>query len=1555
MKILFTLILFFSYTSFSQDWSQLGSSILGEATGDYYGGALAITPDGSKMIVGGPQNDDNGLDAGHVRIFQNISNSWVQLGANINGAVMDDQSGQSVSISDNGLTVAIGSHASDIGAVNAGQVRVFEYVGGNWIQKGLDINGLNTEDRFSYSALSLSADGNILAVGAKNADVNGTDAGQVRIFEYTGSNWTQKGNAIDGEAANDLLGTSVSLSLDGLIVAIGSTGNDAGGSNAGDLKIFEFSGSTWIPKGNPIKGQLANTQLGWSNSISDNGLKVAVSSIYSDGNGTNSGHTAIYEFIASDWIQLGSMINGQNALDSDGYSVCLSGNGSTVVIGSKDNDDNGINAGQVRAFEYITGVWVQKGSDIEGASSNNALGYAVSTNVNGSLIAIGVPLDGSAGHAEVYQFCNPTLGTDTQTACGSYTWIDGITYNTSNNTATDTLVNSIGCDSIVTLNLTINPLPTFSLTTTNTTCVGSNDGQLNLSLLQNGVSYTVTYKYLGSFYNYSNTASGGIINVPNLDPGAYSDISVVNNSSGCQSTVDVGPYGIIEPTAITITPISDIEQCQGAGDITLNGTASGGSGSFTYTWNNGITDGTPFTPTVGTTPYNLTATDISSGCNTTALYTNIIIEPSPVFTASLNLNPVTCGGTEGAISISGLSNSTSYILNYDFNGTPIGNTSITTGASGAYLINNLTEGTYNNFNVTSITTNSCTSAPYAGSVILTDPTNPTINTVSDYTYCPQVNTTPISFSGTAGASFTWSNNNVSINLNPNGSGDISSFTTFNASSNTEIATIIVTPELNNCTGIPITFNITVNPLDDASFTYTSQDFCLNEVNPSPTVTTLGGTMSYTILGGGPMNLISSTGIINLALSSAGTYDITYSTNGNCPNSSTQTINLFDTPVLTATNPTLCLNSNSLNLDGTVNPFGGNYSGLNIQNNTFNTSGVALGTYSYSYIYLDPNGCSETAVGSITVNDVPTISLVTTNATCSGNNGAIDATITSGIGISTLSWSSGQTTEDINTLTPNNYYLTATDNNGCYAMEVATVSSSEITLSGNVTDNLCPNLLEGTIDLTVIGSTGPYIYYWSNGETTEDISNLATGQYEVFVTDQSNCTSTMSFNVTEPTQLGVSLAINNPSACGVNDGSLVATTFGGTPLYNYEWLDQNSTILGNTSNLAILNGGIYTLNITDDNGCTFSSSAVLTNNGGPVITLSQNIDASCDNDGEIDVNVSSPNAIQSYLWNNAETTEDITNLPIGDYNIVVTDINGCQGYFSTTVNPILPDITNICIVTVDTATNTNLVVWEKPVTTEIDYYVIFRETSVANEFLPVDTVQYEDLSQFTDPIAYPQIRSWRYKIKSVNTCGVSSHFGDIHKTIHMTINAGLGGAFNLNWDEYEGFNYSTFDIWRHTDIDGWGTMPIQSVTNSQFAMSDTPPTENGLDYIIEITPPNTCTSTIKAIDHNSSRSNRSSTITAPAGGPNTNSLTENNNNFNVSVFPNPSNGKFNITILSDINKQFNVSVFNMNGKIITSFQSENESILIDLNKYENGLYILEINTGNNVIRKQLLKQ
>ncbi len=413
IRISLLLTLSFSLLSLqAQTWTQVGEDIDGEAGGDLCGVSVSLNADGSIVAIGAHGNDGNGSTSGHVRIFQNNEGSWTQIGEDIDGEAGGDRSGFSLSLSADGSILAIGAYKNGGNGVESGHVRVFENIEGTWTQIGEDIDGEAADDNSGWS-VRLSGDGSILAVGAPNNSENGTASGHVRIFQNDAGSWTQIGDDIDGDAADDQFGYSLSLSSDGTIITIGAVGNDDSASNAGSVKVFQNNAGIWTQIGSNINGEAAEDNSGYSVSINSAGTIVAIGATGNDGNGTDAGHVRIYQNDAGVWTQIGEDIDGEAAGDISGSTLSFNSEGSIIAIGATDNDGNGTqSSGHVRVYRNIAGVWEQFLNDIDGEAAYDGSGKSVSMNSSGSMVAIGATgNDGFAsyaGHVRVY--INPSAG-----------------------------------------------------------------------------------------------------------------------------------------------------------------------------------------------------------------------------------------------------------------------------------------------------------------------------------------------------------------------------------------------------------------------------------------------------------------------------------------------------------------------------------------------------------------------------------------------------------------------------------------------------------------------------------------------------------------------------------------------------------------------------------------------------------------------------------------------------------------------------------------------------------------------------------------------------------------------------------------------------------------------------------------------------------------------------------------------------------------------------------------------------------------------------------------
>jgi len=380
--------------------TQIGIDINGE-TEDWSGYAVSLSADGNVVAIGAVGNDENGVNSGLVRVYQNNAGNWTQIGTDINGESAGDGSGYAVSLSADGNVLAIGAIGNAGNGVDAGHVRVYQNNVGVWTQIGTDIDGEAVNDVSGWS-VSLSADGTVVAIGAIGNAGNGAGAGHVRVYQNIAGNWTQIGMDIDGEAAGDLSGWRVSFSADGNVLAIGAIDNAGNGADSGHVRVYQNIAGTWTQIGSDIDGEAAGDRSSWSVSLSADGTVVAIGAYLNDENGVDAGHVRVYKNIVGTWTQIGSDIDGE-AADGSGFAVSLSANGTVVAIGAVGN---GVGAGHVRVYQNIAGAWTQIGTDIDGEAANDKSGYAVSLSADGTMVAIGAYLnDGNgnnAGHVRVY-------------------------------------------------------------------------------------------------------------------------------------------------------------------------------------------------------------------------------------------------------------------------------------------------------------------------------------------------------------------------------------------------------------------------------------------------------------------------------------------------------------------------------------------------------------------------------------------------------------------------------------------------------------------------------------------------------------------------------------------------------------------------------------------------------------------------------------------------------------------------------------------------------------------------------------------------------------------------------------------------------------------------------------------------------------------------------------------------------------------------------------------------------------------------------------------------
>jgi len=278
-------------------WSQVGQDIDGEAQEDYSGLSVTLSADGSVCAIGSINNDENGNDSGHVRVFQLVFQvgvgNWLQMGSDIDGSSAGDRLGLGVSLSADGLTLAVVAVADTFN--NSHIVRVFRYdsVQGEWLQLGGDIEVDGAAAVTQFRSLSLSEDGLTVAVGTP-----GTSNGGVVIFTLSADDeWVQLPFMIEGRAERDGFGGAVSMSeatASIRTVAVSALQELNGGT--GYVRAYRFSsdGEYWIQVGGDLEGDGIGDAYGNAVSLSNDGTRLVVGALYNDGLGAQSGQVRVF-------------------------------------------------------------------------------------------------------------------------------------------------------------------------------------------------------------------------------------------------------------------------------------------------------------------------------------------------------------------------------------------------------------------------------------------------------------------------------------------------------------------------------------------------------------------------------------------------------------------------------------------------------------------------------------------------------------------------------------------------------------------------------------------------------------------------------------------------------------------------------------------------------------------------------------------------------------------------------------------------------------------------------------------------------------------------------------------------------------------------------------------------------------------------------------------------------------------------------------------------------------------------------------------------------------
>lgn len=657
---------------------------------------------------------------------------------------------------------------------------------------------------------------------------------------------------------------------------------------------------------------------------------------------------------------------------------------------------------------------------------------------------------------------------------------------------------------------------------------------------------------------------------------------------------------------------------------------------------------------------------------------------------------------------------------------------------------------------------------------------------------------------------------------------------------------------------------------------------------------------------------------------------------------------------------LCSNENIIDLTNYVNYYdngtfeiNGNQVNGTVIDGTVISQGFTGGTI---LLKDEIDGCLVNTSATLAFPVLASATVVSTPSACGSTTGTATVTFTPGTSANySLEWSTGESTTSISNLAPGPYYFNVTDDYNCHFTGVTSVEATGITITPTITNVSCNGLNDGSIGINIVNPNA-YQFLWSNGYGTQTISNLAPGNYAIHVWDNNGCQVSGSYTITEPAPITASLFGVEPN-CGATNGGINAfVTASGTP--TFDWIGTGQT----TQNLSGVGHGLYTLKVTDGNGCVEEFSHQLDDFGAPNIQ-STVLKTQCNqNNGGVSVNlVPDPNSgspANSWSWSNGTTTQSNFNLGEGFYTI--TALSGpiaqpCYAAKTIFVGTRAPLAQPICLVTVDTSTTTNLVVWEKTETSGVNHYNIYRESDLAGNYQLIDTVDATNLSYFNDVVASPMNRSWRYKLSAVNACGAESPISSEHKTLHLNTILNTGnGSFDILWDDYAGSgNVSGYVVWRKTDQAAWAAVsPTIALGTSIY--NDVPPVgSTGQDYYIEMLQNSPCTAE-KAQDFNTTRSNRErGQFAAGEGvdGASSNAIDENYLN-EIILYPNPTQGV--VSFVQTGNETITYRVTSLSGQVVITTTSSASKTDIQLTNFESGIYLVEISSTNSKITKRISK-
>lgn len=416
----FALLLFSFIKAFPQ--TQIGADIYHDSPMGAFGGSISM-PNETTIAVNSINNSD-----GYVRVYTYDGTQWLQKGQDLLGGSNDMYWGASICMP-SANTIAVGSPKAIRNGIEVGAVKIFDWNGNDWVQRGADILGYQDG---CYFGLLTMPDSNTIAIGSPSDPLQffSSSPGRAQIFVWNGNQWVQKGQDLVGPHNNSNFGVDLDMPDPNTIAVSASKYSPSiYEHDIGSVEVFSWNGTAWIPKGSRFTGDIENSGL-FKVCMPDPNT-VAYSAINQSISLTKAGLTKVFVWNGIDWVMKGQPLEGEFITDNSGFSIAMP-DAHTIAIGAPYNDEDGPSTGHVRVYFWNGLQWIKKVNDINGLAPLDRFGFGVDMPFPGILAASALdhetPL-GFNGHVRVFDLCNLNLNVTingpqivSQTTGATYQW-----------------------------------------------------------------------------------------------------------------------------------------------------------------------------------------------------------------------------------------------------------------------------------------------------------------------------------------------------------------------------------------------------------------------------------------------------------------------------------------------------------------------------------------------------------------------------------------------------------------------------------------------------------------------------------------------------------------------------------------------------------------------------------------------------------------------------------------------------------------------------------------------------------------------------------------------------------------------------------------------------------------------------------------------------------------------------------------------------------------------------------------------------------------------------